>query len=84
VLDLIGESYQATVGGAHMTGERNIAFSVQSRPQKPQKTQSSPYLMTAFPLFSSIRMTSIEQLSTHMAQPMHDSGSILSMAMLSS
>jgi hypothetical protein len=80
----MGVSYQATVGGAHMTGERDIAFSGQSRPQKPQSTQSSSYLMTAFPFFSSIRMTSIEQLSTHTAQPTHNSGSILSMAMPSS
>jgi hypothetical protein len=35
-------------------------------------------IVPAFPLFSSIRMTSIEQLSTHTAHPTHNSGALTS------
>ena len=57
-----------------------MAFTGQSNTQSSHSIQSSGYLMTAFSLFSSIRKTSVGQMFTQIPQPLHNSRSILSIA----
>jgi hypothetical protein len=73
---------QAVAAGMHLVGEIKIACCGQSSSQIRHSIQSSGYVMTAFPLSSSILITSVQQLSTHIPQPLHKEESIRSIAIV--